>query len=1478
MKSLFNYLQGIRYHSSDSSGASEVNSDWQPLGFNLMGITNLAKATFPILVTGSALLVSTPTEVAGQVGIDASLATGPRPFSLRYSAHVPGNMVAIGNASLICDRTNASCLNGLATGNVGNNSGGLAMQMLDSDSDPSTFNSSSADLTLPVGANVLFAGLYWGGTSDGATTPAPDASKRNEALLATPEGGYQTVTADTFTSIDNSATSGWDVYSSFADVTSLVQAAGSGTYTLANVQASTGTGFTYPNAGWSLIVVYEDPSEPRRNMTVFDGYDFSGFNTGNTQTLTGLRTPPTPGFSVFMGAFAGDGEPDVSGDTLSINNTPVSDPVNPLNNFYNSTISQYGSHVTSRTPNDPYNMVVDIDLLDLTAWNEANNVIPTNATSIDLNLSTSGDGIWPMVYFFGVEVFEPNLVTEFEKTTPQTTYQNGDTIGYTISVTNTGNDNAVNTVITDIIPTGTTFVPGSLKINGVTKTDGATDEAEFDGTNVIFRVGTGANTTQGGQLNVNETVTMSFEVTVTAAPGEKVCNQASIDYEGEASGNQASGTSDDPNTATFGDCTEITVTPPTTTVDYGDAPDTTASTGNGDYQTLSANSGPTHTIDNSTYLGAGVTADTDGFGDGTDNNNNATDDTDDGVQINSASLQGQTLPISDNVRLDITTAGSGVLNAWIDWNADGDFDDSGEQIATNASPSGNAIALNLTVPAGATVGNTYARFRYSSDTGLTPTGAASDGEVEDYQIAIANSTPTTASVGDQVWEDLDGDGIQDPGEPGIPNALVNIYKSDNTLVDATFTDSSGNYSFSDLDPGDYIIEFTSPAVGYSFTRQDAGDDTLDSDADPVTGRTDTFTLAAGDNNTSIDAGLTLKANTIVACDIIPLQATNWTETLNVEKFDSALGSLARVDLTLSTLIAQELIYENTADQPKTITVNQEGEVSVSLPDTNANITRNYNQSTDFNLPAFDGSDPPDFSGTSGGRTPTILAYETHTEEYTNLADFISSSSPVETVSIPVNTTSAATFINSQNASTGSSSEATAGLCVTYTYSLVPKEPSASIVPEEASPEAGNIVINEVLYAQTGSSAEANDEFIELYNSSDNAVDISNWKLADSNLIFNSTDNTGNITGDAANPAYIFPNNTTLQPGEYAVIWIGNNTSDHQAPDAAFQDWLGKAAKLNNAGEDIWLYDEEFKIVDYIAYGSNNAINTPPSAELNLWDDTYQRDLDGASTGQSISLTPNGEDGNTSACWEHTLSNDANGRCPEFLETRDTDTVSVRQTSVGVYNNILPNVILVKRITAIKPKDTNQWIELPQSGSPFIDGIDGGSSENNVGSDRAADDNDPNWPNPDVYLRGLINSGQVMPGDELEYTVYFLSNGSNDAKNLRICDRVPGETTFITDSFNATAGFPSSDVGIAMFQSTTTLASGGPAEPNIYLTNIPDSDRGRYYGPGTSVPSGCNVTFNQNGVVVVEVGDVPNADSPGNPPNSYGFIRFRALVK
>ncbi|EKV03553.1 conserved repeat protein [Leptolyngbya sp. PCC 7375] len=811
--------------------------------------------------------------------IDPSLPTGPRPFSLRYSVETKGNMAAIGNASLRCDTANATCSAALSDGSVGNNVGGLAMQMLDTDSDGSTFNSSSADLTIPAGASVLFAGLYWGGTSNGATTAAPDASKRNEALLATPSSGYQTVTADTYTSIDDSATTGWDVYSSFTDVTSLVQSAGSGTYTMANVQASTGTGFTYPNAGWSLIVVYEDVTEPMRNMTVFDGYNFSGFDTGNVQTLTGLRTPPTAGFDVFMGAFAGDGEPDVTGDTLSINGTAASDAVNPVDNFYNGTISRYGSHVTDRNPNNPYNMVVDIDHLDLTAWNQTNNVIPTNATSIDLNLSTSGDGIWPMVYFFGVEVFEPNLVTQFEKTTPATNYATGDTIPYTISVTNTGNDNSVNTVITDAIPTGTTFVPGSLTINGVAKTDGAgDDEAEFDGSSVVFRVGTGANASQGGQVNINDTVTMTFDVTVTAVAGELVCNQASIDYQGATSGNAGSGVSDDPNTPAVDDCTEITTTA-SAAKDYGDAPAATY----GD---------ASHTVPTTPnlYIG-GVGPDTES---NTHTSPNADGDDNDGTdEEDGLTIHGVQLTQGDAVRLTVPvyndTGSDATLSGWIDFDGSGTFEPT--EKATVTVPNGlhldgedESVLLDFGTPTMA-AGTTYVRLRVSSAGGDDATGTAADGEVEDHLVEIVPGLPTTVCPVETVLDF---------------NQLNESPAWDGTQVTRTGTFNGINYTLVFSDSGTLVWNSDAPEISSN------GDVELSFNADSDQDAWVEMDLAA---DTLIDELSLTIYDLDTGGDYFELPPTGdssgmgWVDNVRIEGFNGATpvpaslvgGSMVRID-------------------------------------------------------------------------------------------------------------------------------------------------------------------------------------------------------------------------------------------------------------------------------------------------------------------------------------------------------------------------------------------------------------------------------------------------------------------------------------------------------------------------------------------------------------------------------------------------------
>ncbi|MEZ4707417.1 MAG: SdrD B-like domain-containing protein [Caldilineaceae bacterium] len=112
-----------------------------------------------------------------------------------------------------------------------------------------------------------------------------------------------------------------------------------------------------------------------------------------------------------------------------------------------------------------------------------------------------------------------------------------------------------------------------------------------------------------------------------------------------------------------------------------------------------------------------------------------------------------------------------------------------------------------------------------------------------------------AALGDFVWRDLDADGVQDAGEPGVEGVTVELYDGAGTLVDTTTTDVNGQYSFTNLEPGDYYVVFTPPA-GFRLSPQDQGaDDAADSDANPATGRTVTTTLSAGETDVTWDAGL-----------------------------------------------------------------------------------------------------------------------------------------------------------------------------------------------------------------------------------------------------------------------------------------------------------------------------------------------------------------------------------------------------------------------------------------------------------------------------------------------------------------------------------------------------------------------------------------------------------------------------------------------
>lgn len=148
---------------------------------------------------------------------------------------------------------------------------------------------------------------------------------------------------------------------------------------------------------------------------------------------------------------------------------------------------------------------------------------------------------------------------------------------------------------------------------------------------------------------------------------------------------------------------------------------------------------PTHTL-NGIRLGANVDADpsllNSANASGDDANN--TDD-ENGVTLTPLLPAGQTTVVPVSIQ-----GAGGYLSAWFDWNADGDFNDAGEQMVPAQSVSVGTLNLNIAVPTTAVVGSTFARFRVCTNNAATdncsnPTGTVQSGEVEDYQFIVARS-------------------------------------------------------------------------------------------------------------------------------------------------------------------------------------------------------------------------------------------------------------------------------------------------------------------------------------------------------------------------------------------------------------------------------------------------------------------------------------------------------------------------------------------------------------------------------------------------------------------------------------------------------------------------------------------------------------------------------------------------------------------
>ncbi len=299
---------------------------------------------------------------------------------------------------------------------------------------------------------------------------------------------------------------------------------------------------------------------------------------------------------------------------------------------------------------------------------------------------------------------------------------------------------------------------------------------------------------------------------------------------GEPSGEDAQDKSDN--------CSELSIDFGFHIRDFGDLPDS--------YGTLLSSSGAHHALDGETWLGAGVDGELTGVPTATavgDDEAGSPDD-EDGVRFLDPIMPGQTF------RVEVTAHGDGYLNAWMDF--DGAGFGAGDQLNNGTFLSSGTHTLSFTAPASpAPFAQTiYSRFRFSkaaTDGGNSPTGLARSGEVEDYALM---------SLGNQLWFDNGNDGAGnfisansnngrfDSGEDAVPAGVeVWLYREGqtpgSTPIARTTTDSNGQYLFTGLTAGNYVVHIPSsqfqsggPLEGYiSSTGAADPDNNVDHDAD-----------------------------------------------------------------------------------------------------------------------------------------------------------------------------------------------------------------------------------------------------------------------------------------------------------------------------------------------------------------------------------------------------------------------------------------------------------------------------------------------------------------------------------------------------------------------------------------------------------------------------------------------------------------------
>ncbi|EQB39656.1 hypothetical protein M947_06585 [Sulfurimonas hongkongensis] len=487
---------------------------------------------------------------------DGTITTSQRNFTLRNPANsrnILGDYQVIGN-TVLCVKKDGSCYD--YTKSSANHN--LDLKFIDVDNTNNTFNNSSqAKLSIPPSAKVKWAAIYAQGHILNKNQSQTVAILKDPMKITVPSiSGTISSIPKQIDLYPRSGSNGY-TYSTYSDIPELVGLEGSainGMVTVANVKAYEGkedSGLGNYGA-WTLVVIYESDNISLKNISVFDGYriikDETGFND-IAINIDGFITPTSGNIVSRVSIFAGEGDKNIVGDKLYLNDTQIG---NKGNAFY--------SHITSdivRNPSYSNNQGIDIQTFDV--GTNGLNLIKNSDYNARIKFSSTGDHYYPSLAIFSTELYEPRVCykQEFFNELGDPIVEDikvGDTITVHTWISNMKKDSLdVNLETADKVEITVEldnenfeYIPNTIKIKNVyeldfsNKTDAIKDDIAdflFDTNTTKWRVGTGANSTNGGELTPNITASndnkafVEFQVKLLQEGDIHINNIYKVSYE-----------------------------------------------------------------------------------------------------------------------------------------------------------------------------------------------------------------------------------------------------------------------------------------------------------------------------------------------------------------------------------------------------------------------------------------------------------------------------------------------------------------------------------------------------------------------------------------------------------------------------------------------------------------------------------------------------------------------------------------------------------------------------------------------------------------------------------------------------------------------------------------------------------------------------------------------------------------------------------